>query len=56
MQRQTGSPADSPFAHCATCGAWHETSQRFASFTALHMLPVRPAIELDVPPAPSIVT
>jgi hypothetical protein len=56
LQKQAGPAAFSSFAHCATCGAWQEISQRFPLCTALHMLPVRPTIEFVVLPVPSVVT
>jgi hypothetical protein len=55
LQKHAGSPEISPFAHCATRGAWHEISQRWPSLTALHMLPVLPTIELVVVPVLSVV-
>jgi hypothetical protein len=56
LQKQAGPAAFSSLAHCATCGAWQEISQRCPLCTALHMLPVRPRIEFVVLPVPSVVT
>jgi hypothetical protein len=56
LQKHAGSPAFRSSPQCATCGAWHEISQRRPAYTELHMLPVLPTIELIVAPLLSIVT